>query len=149
MSLPKGKISLIHVARNRLDMDDAGYRALLQRAAGVSSSKDLDERGFEAVMAEFARLGFHSTKGRTQTSSRAGMASAAQVGKIRGLWEAYSGSSDDLRLGRWLERHFHVSNVRFLQDWNAGKAIAILIKMNDHARAKGTQGKTEPAPKSA
>lgn len=149
MSLPKGKIALIHVARNRLDMDDTGYRALLQRAAGVSSSVELDALGFEAVMVEFERLGFHSAKSRTQASHREGMATPAQIGKIRGLWETYSGNSDDLRLGRWLEGHFHVSHVRFLEGWRAGKCIAVLVKMATSASAKRSEGKAALAPRSA
>lgn len=49
----------IHVARRQLNMDDADYRALLQRAAGVVSSADIRQSGqLDAVMAEFRRLGF-------------------------------------------------------------------------------------------
>ena len=52
------KIRLIQTARNQLNMVDADYRALLLRAAGVSSSKAITLSQFDPVMAEFRRLGF-------------------------------------------------------------------------------------------
>lgn len=39
------KISLIHVAKTQLGMDDEVYRAVLSRVTGVQSSRALDERG--------------------------------------------------------------------------------------------------------
>ncbi len=149
MSIGKSKKSVLHVAKAKLHMEDADYRALLQRAAGVTSSTDLDEQGFEAVMAEMERLGFRSTKGRSQAGRREGMATASQVGKIRALWQSYSGNDDDLRLGRWLERHFHVSHVRFLEGWRAGKAIAVLLKMASYAKTKSARGAKDNPPRAA
>ena len=149
MSIVRGRTAVIHVAKHQLHMAEEAYRALLARAAGVSSSAQLDERGFEAVMAEFERLGFRSVKSRTQAGRREGMATPAQLGKIHALWKAYSGSDDDLRLGRWLEKHFHVSHSRFLEGGRAGKCISVLAKMAAYSRAKRTEGKATPAPRSA
>ncbi len=146
MSISSAKKSVIHVAKHQLHMADEDYRALLQRAAGVNSSAELDESGFEAVMAEFERLGFRSTKGRAPAGHREGMATPAQIGKIQGLWKEYSGSDDDLRLGRWLEKHFHVSHLRFLEGWRAGKCIAVLEKMGAYARAKRNKTEAKPNP---
>lgn len=136
--------ALLHVAKARLQMCDADYRELLQRAAGVNSSVDLDGAGFDRVMAEFERLGFRSVKSRTQAGHREGMATPAQLGKINALWKAYTGHSDDLRLGRWLEKHFHVSHSRFLEGGRAGKCIAVLEKMTAYARVKRAEGKAAP-----
>lgn len=61
MPITKAQKSLIHVAKARLGMEEADYRALLLRAAGVDSSTRLDQVGFEAAMAEFERLGFQPT----------------------------------------------------------------------------------------
>lgn len=134
MAIPitKTQKSLIHVAKARLGMEEADYRALLRRAAGVDSSVRLDQVGFEAVMAEFERLGFRSTRGhisRTANACRPGMATPAQVGKIRTLWRQYTGQDNDLSLGRWLDVHFHVSHVRFLSDAAAGKCVSVLFSM--------------------
>jgi phage gp16-like protein len=140
------KKAVIHVAKQQLHMAEEDYRTLLRQAAGVESSSDLDEAGFTTLMATFERLGFRSTKGRAQQARREGMASAAQIGKIRALWQAYTGKDNESALGHWLEKHFHVSHVRFLEGWRAGKAIAILKKMSEHPNAKRQRrGKTDEA----
>lgn len=64
MPITNPKKSLIHVAKAKLGMEEADYRALLMRAAGVSSSSQLDVAGFNMVMAEFERLGFRGTRAR-------------------------------------------------------------------------------------
>lgn len=144
MSISKERKAVIHVAKHQLRMADEAYRALLARAGGVSSSAQLDEAGFAAVMTEFERLGFRSVRSRTQAGHREGMATPAQLGRIIALWKRYSGNYDDLCLGRWLEKHFHVSHVRFLEGGRAGKCIAVLEKMNAYASAKRGEGKTAP-----
>lgn len=136
MLIGSQKKALLHVAKAQLHMVDEDYRAVLERSAGVQSASQLDETGFARVMAEFERLGFRSTKSRTQGSRREGMASPAQVGRIRSMWHDYTGRDNDLALGRWLETHFHVSNVRFLDATRASKAVAVLVKMCAKKRAK-------------
>lgn len=133
---------MIHVAKAQLAMTDEDYRALLARVAGVSSSADLDDPGFEAVMAEFERLGFRSAKHRAPAGQREGMATPAQVGRIRALWKAYTGDYDEPGLERWLEVHLHASSLRFLDAWRAGKAVAILEGMVAKKRAKAGTGES-------
>lgn len=137
--IARGQLSLIHVARARLAMSEQDYRALLQRVAGVASSKLLDARGFDAVMAEFTRLGFQKGPPLPQRPSgrqEAGFASAAQLHKLRAAWQSFTGRDDELALGRWLEKHFHVSHARFLRGADAGKAIAIVERMGQRKRSK-------------
>ncbi len=129
MPISKQQKAVIHVAKSQLHMADEDYRALLLRVAGVRSSSDLEEPGFEALMAELERLGFRLIKSRVQPGRREGMATPAQVGKIFALWKDFSGKKDDLEMGRWLEKYFHVSHVRFLDDRRASKAIVALEKM--------------------
>ena len=124
------KIRIIHVAKRQTGMDDEYYHALLKTAAGVETCKDLDDPGFERVMAAFKLAGFQSVAAKTNLGDRPGMATPRQISMIKSLWKRYTKSEDPRRLGRWLETHFHVSDLRFLQDWRAGKAIAILQKMN-------------------
>lgn len=134
--LSKERKAVIHVAKSQLAMNDDDYRTLLQRVAGVGSSSDLNDDGFTRLMSEFERLGFRSARSKTQATHREGFATPAQLGKIRALWKAYSGNDDELRMGHWLEKTFHVSNLRFLEDWRAGKVIAVLEKMATWAREK-------------
>jgi len=136
VTISKQRKALIHVAKSQLRMADEDYRALLLRVAHVRSSADLEEPGFEAVMAEFERLGFRNVSSRMQIARREGMATPAQIGKVLALWKRYSGQDDDLQMGRWLEKHFHVSHPRFLDARRAGKTIAVLEKMAEWARSK-------------
>lgn len=129
MTISAQKKALIHVAKSQLGMEDGDYRAMLRRIAGVESSTGLDEASFERVMGELERLGFRRPRSLIGARHREGMASAAQVGRIRALWKAYSARDDELALGRWLEKKFHVSNVRFLEGQRAGKCIAVLEKL--------------------
>ena len=137
MTLARKKISVIHVAKAKLSLSDEDYRAILWRAGGVESSRDLDQLGFEAVMATFARLGFESDFQRSNFGDRPGMATAQQVAFIRQLWHEYTdGQGTDRSLGKWLERTFKVSAVRFIPAETAPKAITGLLKMTRRKQAK-------------
>lgn len=133
MTLARKQTSIIHVAKAQLGLAEEDYRALLQRAAGVGSSRELDGWGFNAVMAEFERLGFRSGSKRHRPSfggQRAGMASDAQVYRIRTLWGEFTGGQgDDASLGKWLERQFKVSALRFLPAEKVPKVMAALKAM--------------------
>jgi len=54
----RSKLAQIHIAKAQLGLADDEYRALLARAAGVSSAKDLTDRGVALVLNEFKRLGW-------------------------------------------------------------------------------------------
>lgn len=56
--ISKDKLAQIHIAKSQLGLDDEAYRAILARAAGVNSSKDLTDRGVSLVLNEFKRLGW-------------------------------------------------------------------------------------------
>ena len=58
MSISKGVLSKIHIAKGQLGMDDDSYRALLRRVAGVESAKDLNTSQAGRLMVELERLGF-------------------------------------------------------------------------------------------
>lgn len=130
MALSRKKITLIHVARNKLGMNEQEYRDVLYQTAAVTSAADLDEWGFEAVMDRFWYLGFDSDFRARTWGPRAGMASPAQVELIRALWREYTdGEGDDRSLGKWLDRTFKVSALRFLPRGKAGKVITALKAM--------------------
>lgn len=125
------RIALVRVARSRLKMDEASYRALLLRIAGVSSSTELDATGFDQVMAEFRRLGFKSDWYR-ETGGTGGFdaATPAQVAFIRNLWLDYTDrKGTPAALRKWLERHFKVAALRFVDAAMAPKVIAALRAM--------------------
>jgi len=145
MPISKAKKGVIHVAKAQLHMADEDYRAMLGRVAGVRSSTELDEGGFVRVMAELERLGFRDVKRPIQAERPESMATATQIGRIRGLWKDFSTADDDLALGRWLEKRFHISNVRFLDARTGAKVIAVLEKFATWARNKRAEQKGDAA----
>ena len=159
--ISRQKIALIHVAAHQLGIGDVDYRALLMGAAGVRSASDLDAAGFDAVMRRFEALGFAKGKARRagapaiapapvplQYGERWGMATPAQVDTIRGMWRTWYEGSDEASaraLRHWLERHYHVSDLRFCDVATAQKAIEGLKAMNgrkQRAAAKNTGKET-------
>lgn len=135
-SLTREQIAIVHVAAHQLRMTDADYRALLMQTAGVNSSRGLNEAGFRAVMLRMEKLGFTHVKHRSapavptpQYGQRVGMATPAQVSQIVRLWARWHGRDDARALGHWLERSFHVSDLRFVDTSTAQKAIEGLKAM--------------------
>lgn len=137
---------LIHHAQRRLGMTEPDYRAMLQRVAGVTSSKALDDASFTAVMDELGRLGFKTVKNAPQYGERWGWATEAQLNKIRSLWRKYAGTEDETGMLHFLDSHFHISSLRFLDFATARKVIAAFKKMAEyrktHPRSKAKQRST-------
>lgn len=123
-------ITQVQVARKRLNLIDADYHALLQRVAGVSTSKELTQAAFSRVMDEFERLGFVSTarhEAELHQTRAAWTASPAQRSKIIALWDTYKGQHDPDGLRHWLEHHHGISDVKFCSAEKARKVIGSLM----------------------
>lgn len=131
MNIGAKQLSLVHMAKARLAMADDDYRTILRRVAGVDSAKQLDMRGFDAVMEAFRRLGFESSSPRKPFGwDRPGMATNQQCRFIRALWSEWTnGQGTDATLGIWLEHSFAVSALRFLTKESAAKVITALKAM--------------------
>ena len=126
MTLSRSQISLIHVAKAKLAWDDDTYRQVLVRIAGVTSSKDLDQEGFEAIMGFADYCGFRPLgKGAPRYGNREGMATFAQLELIRELWRELHGQRecDDAALCGWLLKYHKVNSMRFLTLDGARKII--------------------------
>ncbi|MCY3873229.1 MAG: regulatory protein GemA [Rhodobacteraceae bacterium] len=144
MKITPGQVRLLRTAQRKLGMSDDDYRALLDREAGVTSTKDLRRDDVQAVLARFQALGFEQTArgGRKRKRGkdhgwRRDMASPEQVRMIRDLWfEFTDGEGDDRSLGKWLERTFKVSDVKFVGYRQGQKVITALISMNRRKQAK-------------
>lgn len=50
MTLTRPQKAIVHVAKAKLGWDDDTYRQVLVRIVGVTTSTDLNQPGFEAVM---------------------------------------------------------------------------------------------------
>lgn len=62
--LRRAQIAKIKVAQKELGMDEAGYRALLQRVTGKQSSAQMSPSERDAVLAELTRLGWKAKPGK-------------------------------------------------------------------------------------
>lgn len=121
-------ISLLHVAKRQLDLDDDMYRALLERSAGVRSATELDERGFVAALRELERCGFQRPPVPVKCAAdRTERPTDAQWHRLETLAQkvGYEGLTD-LRFVRWIEARCKVSHPQFLDSAGAQNVISAL-----------------------
>jgi hypothetical protein len=136
------KLKLIQVARRDLDMTDEDYRDLLQRSGGVKSSTELTLEGFDAVMAEFKRLGFNYKKSGRKPKGAGGTApnhpTPAQWRLIedRAKRVGYSGLEDP-RFVAWVKPRGKVEHPRFLDNDGAQRVIKALGNWIDSLDKQG------------
>ncbi len=129
MTISRAQKAIIHVVQGKLGWDEETYRQVLVRIAGVTSSTELDQDGFSAVMGFAEYCGFRPLgKGAPRYGNRPGMASFAQLELIRELWREVHGARecDDAALLGWLRKFFKVDSMRFLTMEAARKAITAL-----------------------
>ena len=129
MTLTNPQKAILHVAKSKLHWDDETYRMVLVRIAGVTTSKDLDQDGFAAVMGFAEYCGFRPLeKGAPRYGDRPGMATYALLELIRELWcELHDQATcDDEALTGWLLKYQKVSSMRFLTLDAARKVIVAL-----------------------
>ena len=129
MTLTNPQKAILHVAKSKLHWDDETYRMVLVRIAGVTTSKDLDQDGFAAVMGFAEYCGFRPLeKGAPRYGDRPGMATYAQLELIRELWRELhdQATCDDEALTGWLLKYQKVSSMRFLTLDAARKVIVAL-----------------------
>jgi hypothetical protein len=126
MTLTRPQKAILHVAKAKLGWDDDTYRMVLVRIAGVTTSSDLDQAGFEAMMGFADYCGFRPlAKGAPRYGNRPGMATFAQLELIRELWRELHDQTDcdDEALTGWLLKYHKVSSMRFLTLEAARKVI--------------------------
>ena len=146
------KIRLIQTARNQLSMEDADYRALLLRTAGVSSSKAITLSQFDSVMAEFRRLGFVQRPPTRKPKVSAGSAENRPTARQWKLLEdrarqaGYAGLEDP-RFIAWMKPRGHVEHPRFLTKTAIQPVLAALGKwMQRQANFKPASTAPPPLP---
>lgn len=134
MTLTNKQKAVLHVAKSKLGLSDEEYRSALVHVAGATSSTELDQDGFNAMMGLFEHFGFKPlAKTGPDYGKRPGMATFAQLELIRSLWVEWSGSSVEDGLNSWLKRSFKVDSLRFLKAADAGKVITALKAMKSRA----------------
>ncbi len=137
MSITSRQKAILHVAKAKLGLTENQYRSCLVHIAGVESSIDLDQPGFEAVLGFFEWRGFTPLVAHGPSYGvRPGMASFAQLELVRALWREWtSGEGSEDGLNTWILRTFKVSSLRFLTKEHGRKAITALKAMKAHKKA--------------
>lgn len=129
MTINQRQRALLAVIQKQLSWDEDLYRRVLVKVAGVTSSKDLNEEGFNAVVGFAEHVGFQPLKADGPTyGKREGFASPAQVELIRAVWiEIHRGADlDEAALNGWLLKYWKVSSLRFVKKDVAPRIITAL-----------------------
>lgn len=140
MKSTKTQKARIHILKAALGLDDQGYRDVLWFAFGKSSSSDLSyQEANEAILVfeDWARekgiTGQVRKKKFDDLEHRSGMASARQLRMIDAMWKSVSrGETNQAKekgLRIFLERKFKISDLRFVESWQAPKIIETLSAM--------------------
>lgn len=146
--ISKGQIKKIHTLKNALGLSDREYRLTLLENFTVRTSKDMSYEQAEALIARFEDEALKSgvwTKHEGEAAfedlgQRQGMASPAQLRKIEALWKTAMGIRDAKARRRglrtWLDRHFGVSDLRFLSSRKVSKVLHALKEMEARKEVK-------------
>ncbi|WP_249960842.1 gp16 family protein [Histophilus somni] len=80
-------IQLIHIAKQKLAMDELSYRAMLERLTGKHSTKQMTLPELMKVMGELEQKGFQKTRKRQHSPSTATAKPQSKIAhKIRAIW---------------------------------------------------------------
>ncbi|MEW8052085.1 MAG: regulatory protein GemA [Candidatus Thiodiazotropha sp.] len=132
MKLSKNQITYLHTLMSVNKLSDEDYRSLLDIGAGVSSSKELDQRGLDNVLDLMESIGLDVGKRRRNVkdqSERPCMATIRQIEYINDLADEVYGDHESHVFNHWLEHYFKVSHSRFLTRANAKSVIDALKSM--------------------
>jgi phage gp16-like protein len=114
-------IKLIHVARQKVSMDEDTYRALLHDRFNVSSSNNLNDKQRSELLDHFKSLGFKFVRTRPAPAAD----KAAQVGKIRALLISLDNKPDAYADGM-AKQMFNIDRFEWCAPQQIGKIIAAL-----------------------
>ena len=125
-------IRTIHTAKTKLKLSDESYRALLQGAAQINSSKEIKTWvQYDSIMSTFQKLGFTLCKQKVdpQSARHPDWLSAKQEKYIRGLWSLVSREKSEQSLNSFVEKITGRGHVTWLLKSDAAKVINALRKM--------------------
>ncbi len=110
------KIALIHIVKKKLGLSDQEYRKILNEAAGVSTSKDLNDQKFRKLMNVFVRSKHYQADNQAITLK--------QRFYIEHLVENLGWSPNHLK--KFLLKYYHQERIIALSKQNASKLIVSL-----------------------
>lgn len=125
-------VRTIHTAKTKLKLSDESYRALLQGAAQINSSKEIKSWAqYDSIISAFQKLGFTLCKQKVdpQSARHPAWLSAKQEKYIRGLWNLVSREKSEQSLNSFVEKITGRGHVTWLLKSDAAKVINALRKM--------------------
>ena len=159
--ITKKQIKIIHALKNRLGWDDACYRTCLAIYSSnfATSCLELSEKDAEKIINIMKEIAIEKgvwedysqyKEKYKEFDGREGMASASQLRKIEALWtdivKLKYGRKDEKTRTRMLRallfRKFQISDLRFLEEWQAKKVIKMLETIKKEQEVK-YEGKTK------
>jgi len=148
MGLSNRQKAVLHVAKTQLALDEETYRDILEAHAGVRSSVSLTYGGFLRVMRHFEACGFERRQippgpPLQKGGGRAGMASDAELGKIRAMWAGLAGTyyrpgAEWKALRGFLKKRFRVDHENFLTAAQARKVIEAIKAISSREQGAGS-----------
>lgn len=149
--ISKEKIALLHVAKKELGWSEEVYRHVLKDHGGVTSSKDLDESGFDRVIKHAKAMGFWIKREWKQDRPRdAGdLPTPAQLEVIQHLWTDLAEFIEPA-LSRKFQQGFmtkvlHIPALGPQTRAQANKLIEVLKKRVKQETEKHVQEHRDPA----
>lgn len=122
----RAMIAKIHLAKKQLALTDDSYRDVLRRVTGVESTGNMRADQLDAVLREFARLGWKARPARKRSDR-------PQVRMIWAIWRdivALQGHGDDAALRTFVRRQTRtaatpegISSPEFLDAENANRVL--------------------------
>lgn len=130
--------ALLHAVMHAHQIPDAQYREILEEAAGVRSSNDLTQAGFDAVLHLLRTLGYELSIGQPKPrfTARADRASPRQLQYIEALRRKVLPDAHERAFNHWLDRYFHISHLHFLTPRKAQGVIEALKAMKVRTKDK-------------
>jgi hypothetical protein len=140
MPTPK-QITLIHIAKGDLGLDDDTYRDVLREMFGAASSKDLSAAQADQLLDEFKARGFRVVSRHPRPAKRAKgknvvhLASQGEIDKLNAVaslirWQYADG------LQRFLERRLSIKGGKARTAGEAYRAIEALKKFFENGMKK-------------
>ncbi|MFV1975655.1 MAG: phage protein GemA/Gp16 family protein [Candidatus Scalindua sp.] len=128
--MDRKKLAVVHIVKKELSLSDEEYRNILERVAGVRSSRDLTDSQFHKLMRYFVRTLHYrvTSKGITLRQKYY----IKQLKKDLG-W-------DDSHFQNYINKYFHNRNLETYSKHDASNLIVALITII--SRHRSTPGQT-------
>ena len=133
-------IQLIHIAKNKLQLDEDTYRQMLQGLTGKASTKSMDVSDLNKVLDAMKKKGFRISPAK-KAQYRLPLDDHTQSRKIRALWLEMAAAGivrdrSEQALARWVKRETGISALRWLSNEQASGVIEKLKKWQHRATGR-------------